>query len=80
MGKTENDWWWDQNPNLTLKERFRRRILLGQHCKQLGFNLNDKKELSVMAHLWNNYRSNQKLSQDIKIIKKTDDLTGQYYS
>ena len=81
MGKTENEWWWNQNPDLTLKERFKRRILLGQHCEKLGYVLeNNTNELKTMAYIWSNYKNNQKINHSSMSIKKTDELNQQYYS
>lgn len=80
LGQTENEWWWSGNPNLTLKERFKRRILLGQHCEKLGYVLeNNMNELKTMAYIWNNFKSNQKIHSSYT-IKKNDELNQQYYS
>lgn len=80
LGRTENEWWWDQNPDLTLKERFRRRVLLGQHCKKLGYDLDDEKELKTMAYIWNNYKLNHAVDKSKLKTTNADDRNSQYYS
>lgn len=80
MGKTENEWWWEQNPNLTFKERLRRRVVLGEHCKSLGYKLNDKTELETMAYMWNNYKLNQYADLAKLRSDEVDSRNTQYYS
>lgn len=80
LGNTENEWWWDQNPDLTLKERFKRRIVLGKHCKKLGYDVQDKKELETMAYMWNNYKLNQVLDKSKLHHNSTENRNMQYYS
>jgi len=80
FGSSENEWWWDQNPDLTLKERLKRRILLGKHCKSLGYKFNDEKELKTMNYIWNNHKLNQYVDKSKCKLSQSDDRNSQYYS
>lgn len=81
LGETENEWWWDKNPSLTLKERFKRRILLGQHCESLGYKVDgNQKELSTMAYIWNHFKNNQTLDRANLHFSNTENRNQQYYS
>ena len=80
FGNTENEWWWHQNPNLTLKERLRRRILLGMHCKSLGYKFDEEKELRTMRYIWKNHKLNKFVDKSKLYFSQSDDRNSQYYS
>jgi radical SAM superfamily enzyme YgiQ (UPF0313 family) len=81
LGKTENDWWWHANPNLTLKERFRRRILLGKHVKDLGYELTgDKQEIQTILYIWTQYQKNLQVDQSKIHHSSSQEVHTQYYS
>lgn len=81
MGNSENEWWWKENPDLTLKERLRRRVLIGQHCNKLGYVMDSEREqLQNMAYIWNNHKNNIKLSEHKEKLETKKEQHQQFYS
>ena len=78
MNGGENFWLYKKNPTLDFKERIKRRIIIGDECEKMGYNVQgNEKNLRLLQYLWNVYKGKHK--QDI-IDLNTSELHQQKYS
>lgn len=74
----ENFWVYSKNPTLDFKKRIQRRIILGEHCLNLGYNVSKNIDSIKFLHfLWNVYKDKQKQGM---IDTFTTDVSSQKYS
>ena len=74
----ENFWIYKKNSSLDFRERIKRRMIIGEECKRMGYEITSNQENYRLLHyLWNIYKGKQK--QDI-IDLDTSDLHQQKYS
>jgi len=78
MNNGENFWLYKKNPTLDFRERIKRRIILGEECIKMGYNLsNNESNYKLLHYLWNIYKNKQK--QNV-IDLNTTSLYEQKYS
>ncbi len=74
----ENFWIYNKNPSLDFRERIKRRMILGEECKKMGYEINgDEANYRLLHYLWSVYKGKQ--AQDI-IDLDTSELHQQKYS
>lgn len=74
----ENFWTYKKNTELDFKERIRRRIILGELCESLGYNVpTNLDNIKFLFFLWNVYK-NQEKQQVVDVL--SNNLSDQKYS
>jgi radical SAM superfamily enzyme YgiQ (UPF0313 family) len=56
--RSENYWVNTNNPDLTFKERIRRRLHLDKLLPSLGYKLSEDRDVYSLMQMWNNYNEN----------------------
>ena len=78
MNDGENFWVYKKNPSLDFRERIKRRIITGEECIKMGYNVSgDQSNYKLLHYLWSIYKNKQK--QTI-VDLNTDSLNQQKYS
>ena len=78
MNDGENFWTYKENPDLDFRERIKRRIITGEECVRMGYNVpGNHDNYKFLHYLWNVYKNKQK--QTI-VDLNTNDLQQQKYS
>ena len=73
----ENFWTYAKNPTLDFRERLKRRIVLAEECRKLGYKIDEENGMKLMDFLWK--IQIQKQQQSITDIE-TNVLSDQKYS
>ena len=77
MNGGENFWTYNKNPTLDFRERIKRRIILGEQCESMGYDVNNLSNYKLLQYLWTVYKNKQK--QNVVDLNTTN-LSEQKYS
>ena len=78
MNDGENFWTYKGNPDLDFRERIKRRIITGEECVRMGYNVpGNHDNYKLLHYLWNVYKNKQKQTV---VDLNTNDLQQQKYS
>ena len=77
MNGGENFWVYDKNKSLDFRERIKRRIIMGEECAKMGFDVTNNNDYKLLHYLWNIYKNKQ--TQNV-IDLNTSSLNEQKYS
>lgn len=77
MNGGENFWTYNKNPTLDFRERIKRRIILGEQCESMGYDVNNLSNYKLLQYLWTVYKNKQR--QNVVDLNTTN-LSEQKYS